>query len=139
MLPKKHQIISETGNCPAGTSARAASYFCYRLSAGGVRRENTQRIVRTRQRQHHLAALCALRPDSKAQGDEPDIFPSGVHEGRKSDKYNGITPDFARGPPFFIWRILFIIAIFKNSAYQNGIFAICSLRMLLVHQKRKLL
>ena len=25
------------------------------------------------------------------------------------------------------------IAIFKNSAYQNGIFAICSLRMLLVH------
>ena len=31
------------------------------------------------------------------------------------------------------------IAIFKNSAYQNGIFAICSLRMLLVHSKRKLL
>ena len=27
----------------------------------------------------------------------------------------------------------FFIAIFKNSAYQNGIFAICSLRMLLVH------
>ena len=26
-----------------------------------------------------------------------------------------------------------IIAIFKNSAYQNGLFAICSLRMLLVH------
>ena len=26
-----------------------------------------------------------------------------------------------------------IIAIFKNSAYQNSIFAICSLRMLLVH------
>ena len=25
------------------------------------------------------------------------------------------------------------IAIFKNSAYQNSIFAICSLRMLLVH------
>ena len=25
------------------------------------------------------------------------------------------------------------IAIFKNSAYRNGIFAICSLRMLLVH------
>jgi len=25
------------------------------------------------------------------------------------------------------------IAIFKNSANQNGIFAICSLRMLLVH------
>ena len=31
------------------------------------------------------------------------------------------------------------IAIFKNSANQNGIFAICSLRMLLVHEKRKLL
>ena len=42
-------------------------------------------------------------------------------------------------PPLSLWRILFIIAIFKNSAYQNGIFAICSLRMLLVHQKRKLL
>ena len=27
----------------------------------------------------------------------------------------------------------FFIAIFKNSANQNGIFAICSLRMLLVH------
>ena len=27
----------------------------------------------------------------------------------------------------------FFIAIFKNSAYRNGIFAICSLRMLLVH------
>ena len=26
-----------------------------------------------------------------------------------------------------------IIAIFRNSAYQNSIFAICSLRMLLVH------
>ena len=26
-----------------------------------------------------------------------------------------------------------LIAIFKNSAYRNGIFAICSLRMLLVH------
>ena len=26
-----------------------------------------------------------------------------------------------------------IIAIFKNGANQNGIFAICSLRMLLVH------
>ena len=139
LLPEKHQSISEAGSCPASVSARAASYFCYRLSAGGVRRENTQRIVRTRQRQHHLAALCALRPDSKAQGDEPDIFPSGVHEGRKSDKYNGITPDFSRDPPLSLWRILFIIAIFKNSAYQNGIFAICSLRMLLVHQKRKLL
>ena len=33
----------------------------------------------------------------------------------------------------------FVIAIFRNSAYQNNIFAICSLRMLLVHQKRKLL
>ena len=31
------------------------------------------------------------------------------------------------------------IAIFKNSADQNGIFAICSLRLLLVHSKRKLL
>ena len=30
------------------------------------------------------------------------------------------------------------IAIFKNSACQNGIFAICSLRMLLGHYKRKL-
>ena len=29
------------------------------------------------------------------------------------------------------WTIF--IAIFKNSAYQNSIFAICSLRMLLVH------
>ncbi len=28
---------------------------------------------------------------------------------------------------------LHFIAIFKNSANQNGIFAICSLRMLLVH------
>ena len=28
---------------------------------------------------------------------------------------------------------LLFIAIFKNSANQNGIFAICSLRMLLVH------
>ena len=28
---------------------------------------------------------------------------------------------------------LYFIAIFKNSAYQNGRFAICSLRMLLVH------
>ena len=28
---------------------------------------------------------------------------------------------------------VFFIAIFKNSAYQNSIFAICSLRMLLVH------
>lgn len=27
----------------------------------------------------------------------------------------------------------FFIAIFKNSANQNGIFAICSLRLLLVH------
>ena len=27
----------------------------------------------------------------------------------------------------------FFIAIFKNSAYRNGIFAICSLRMLFVH------
>lgn len=27
----------------------------------------------------------------------------------------------------------FFIAIFKNSTNQNGIFAICSLRMLLVH------
>ena len=35
--------------------------------------------------------------------------------------------------------VLRFIAIFKNSAYQNGIFAICSLRMLLVHEKRKLL
>ena len=26
-----------------------------------------------------------------------------------------------------------IIAIFKNSAHQHGIFVICSLRMLLVH------
>ncbi len=26
-----------------------------------------------------------------------------------------------------------LIAIFKNSAGQNGIFAICSLRLLLVH------
>ena len=25
------------------------------------------------------------------------------------------------------------IAIFKNSAYQDGLFAICSLRLLLVH------
>ena len=31
------------------------------------------------------------------------------------------------------------IAIFKNSADQNGIFAICSLQLLLVHYKRKLL
>lgn len=30
------------------------------------------------------------------------------------------------------------IAIYKNSACQNGIFAICSLRMLLGHYKRKL-
>ncbi len=29
--------------------------------------------------------------------------------------------------------VLRFIAIFKNSAYQNGLFAICSLRMLLVH------
>ena len=40
--------------------------------------------------------------------------------------------------PFLIRRVnhkrcLCIIAIFKNSANQNGIFAICSLRMLLVH------
>ena len=34
---------------------------------------------------------------------------------------------------------VFFIAIFKNSPYQNSIFAICSLRMLLVHEKRKLL
>ena len=31
------------------------------------------------------------------------------------------------------------IAIFKNSSDQNGIFAMCSLRLLLVHSKRKLL
>ena len=30
-------------------------------------------------------------------------------------------------------RLAASIAIFKNSAYQTGIFAICSLRMLLVH------
>ena len=38
-----------------------------------------------------------------------------------------------------LFAFLRFIAIFKNSAYQNGIFAICSLRMLLVHEKRKLL
>ena len=48
LLPKKHQIISETGNCPAGTSARAAPYLCNDLSAGGVRCKDPQRIVRTR-------------------------------------------------------------------------------------------
>ena len=37
---------------------------------------------------------------------------------------------------FFMGRAF--IAIFKNSACQNGIFAICSLRMLLGHYKRKL-
>ncbi len=48
LLPKKHQIISETGNCPASTSARAAPYLCNDLSAGGVRCKDPQRIVRTR-------------------------------------------------------------------------------------------
>ena len=30
-------------------------------------------------------------------------------------------------------KVCYTIAIFINSAYQNGIFAICSLRMLLMH------
>jgi len=34
---------------------------------------------------------------------------------------------------FLLKYLALFIAIFKNSANQNGIFAICSLRMLLVH------
>ena len=54
-------------------------------------------------------------------------------EGPRPDKFTLTCLDFCGN--------LFqqFIAIFKNSAYQNSIFAICSLRMLLVHLKRKLL
>ena len=48
-------------------------------------------------------------------------------EGPRPDKFTLTWLDFCGN--------LFqqFIAIFKNSAYQNSIFAICSLRMLLVH------
>ena len=41
----------------------------------------------------------------------------------------------SRYPPFCrkARQLCFSIAIFKNSAYQDGLFAICSLRLLLVH------
>lgn len=60
MLSEKYQGISETGGCPASTPARTASYFCYHLSASGVRCKDPQRIVGTRKCKHYLAALCAL-------------------------------------------------------------------------------
>ena len=36
----------------------------------------------------------------KAQGDEPDILPSGVYEGQKNDESDGITPIFGHDLPF---------------------------------------
>ena len=48
-------------------------------------------------------------------------------EGPRPDKFTLTWLDFC-GSLFQQF-----IAIFKNSAYQNSIFAICSLRMLLVH------
>jgi hypothetical protein len=45
-----------------------------------------------------------------------------VPEQKAETVFSGLCPE----------RLIFI-AIFKNSANQNGIFAICSLRMLLVH------
>ena len=87
LLPEKHQSISEAGSCPASASARAASYFCYRLSAGGVRRENTQRIVRTRQRNITLQRY--VHSDLTRKRREMNrIFSHQVSmRGGKSDKY----------------------------------------------------
>ena len=60
LLSEKHQSISEAGDCPSSAPARAAPHLCNDLPAGGVRCKDPQRIVGTCQRQHHLAALCAL-------------------------------------------------------------------------------
>ena len=46
---------------------------------------------------------------------------SALHDALAGQQLDGFTDGTA------------FIAIFKNSAYQNSIFAICSLRMLLVH------
>ena len=60
LLSEKHQSVSEAGDCPSSAPARTAPHLCNDLPAGGVRCKDPQRIVGTRQRQHHLAALCAL-------------------------------------------------------------------------------
>ena len=52
----------------------------------------------------------------------------------KSSGGGGTEPQVTeQGQMDWMRQCNFIIAIFKNSANQNSIFAICSLRMLLVH------
>ena len=60
LLSEKHQSVFEAGDCPSSAPARTAPHLCNDLPAGGVRCKDPQRIVGTRQRQHHLAALCAF-------------------------------------------------------------------------------
>ena len=67
--------------------------------------------------------------DSGAATTSPHMIPPHTKAIPQTRNPSGVP----QAPEGFLVVSLFFIAIFKNSAYQNGIFAICSLRMLLGH------